>query len=840
MKRYLIGFGILILCISSYFIYDIAHANILRGELTKNLDQSNLEFIKENKQALLKYSEIQFKDHRLQTTYNKNFNEETWPVAKIIEATEEYQLLFGELPLVESQGIQLPANTYVMEYLSEKLLGKEMIALNIINSEDLEKLSDLVGFTSPYELFKEYYSMILKKYFDGHLANETIIELQDQLEDIAAFLGTTPSHFFKDATPELLQQYTSYNSFELIRERILSLENHIKEDPSQTEFYEALQSLTSLLEAEKTPDYTVDQLQFESTPESNTFIIPSEVVTQIRAYDYDEKTATKEFTNYLTEEFKVNQMTLESNKIYYIVSTNDYYHLDQIEIVYTFDHDYGQFVYANDCEEALESHLQESGLDLSFYDKYNISFFNDSSEEELLKYNQAINQVLSGYDKILLPILITNQIYHYYMIEEGHFYTQLDMMFMNSSKSNEKHSDLSIYIVENLSSGFMNYNGLSSDQGIIFIKEILSLENDNRNTIHHELMHHIQRYYGGRYLIKITLDHTGYQYLDNQRLSKMDYYKTKKFKSFSIYNVLNRMDYGMTSLYGGTNYKEHLAEFWSDLLIDYDLYKDEIDKHPVFKENVDKLITYMNEILVTVGDEPLEGVDDILRFDTLSSTTKEEKFNQLAFNLNASDFKGSMVEIYPAEIYSRYNEIKNQINNHIKEQFDWYYDYSNTYSAVELPYHENFGVTEEAYNFYNSIDNYEGFEEVKGINGSFKDLGEGKLLLECEGLEHLNGLLFDLNRNVITAEYGEFVYDFKIEPSDQQAYSGFWNGGGWACIFDQIPIIEPYEKGKTYGEYSISIGRFEASGDLILWFKQDTFKDGIEQTSYEIAVIQSN
>lgn len=48
MKKYLIGIGVPLLCISSYFVYDIIQVNSLRTELVHNIDQSNLAFIQEN------------------------------------------------------------------------------------------------------------------------------------------------------------------------------------------------------------------------------------------------------------------------------------------------------------------------------------------------------------------------------------------------------------------------------------------------------------------------------------------------------------------------------------------------------------------------------------------------------------------------------------------------------------------------------------------------------------------------------------------------------------------------------------------------------------------------
>lgn len=412
-------------------------------------------------------------------------------------------------------------------------------------------------------------------------------------------------------------------------------------------------------------------------------------------------------------------------------------------------------------------------------------------------------------------------------------------MFLNSSFPDRKYSDLKFLIVDSISSGFLNYAGLSSDDGIILTRDQLSLSKEDRNVIHHELMHHIQRYYANRYLIRIALNNSDYHYLNNRPLNRMEYYKVQKFESFSVANVLNRMDYGMTSLYSGMNHKEHLAELWADLLTDYDFYHEEIEKHPAFEENVTQLITYLNEILVTVGGETLDGVDDILRFDPLTVESTSEAFDTLEYYLKASDFEGSEVELYPNPIYLRYKEIKATINTNIMDQFEWYYDYSSEYPAFEIPYHENFGVTEEEYNLYNSIEDYMTFTEANSVNGSFKDLGDGKLRLECEDLDYLNGLVFDLNQNTITGQYGEFSYDYQIESSDRQDYSGYWNGGGWACIFDHKPVIEDYEEGITYGKYTLSIGRFEESNDLILWFKNDTFKDGHDDHQYEILVIKS-
>lgn len=835
MKRFLVGFTVFSLCILGYFAFDFVQTNVLRQELIQNMDQSNLEFITKNKEELLKYTNFQMKDKKLQSIYDTKFSSETWSLVRIIEASKEYKILFNEMPMIEDNGKSLAVKTYVMNDLSDDLLTEQLIKSEIITLDDLQELIDPIGYLSPDAFLNTYYNMIMTQYFNGHVSNENIIEFHVRFEEMTSLLGMTSADYFTYYVPDLLKEYTTYSNFESIRERILSLESDLKSNSNQTDLYEATNALHTLLEADKQQTFTLNDLDFKADLDTSFFIIPGEIVESIRSQDYDTETATKAFTDYLEKEEKVLNQTLESNKIYYVVSTNDFCHIDQIEIIYTFDHDYGQFVYANDSEAAFE----EIYKNVEWVDRYNFAFFDDSSEEELLEYNQAINQVLSSYDKILIPILITNQVYHYYTIEDGHFYTQTDLMFLNSTNPDRKYSDLKFFIVDSINLGFLNYSGLSSDDGIILTRDQLSLSKDNRNTIHHELMHHIQRYYADRYLIRIALNSSDYHYLNNRQLNKMDYYKVQKFESFSVANVLNRMDYGMTSLYGGMNFKEHLAELWADLLTDYDLYHEEIDKHPVFEENVTQLITYLNEILVTVGGETLDGVDDILRFDPLTMESTDEAYNTLEYYLKAGDFEGSEVEIYPNSTYLNYKEIEATINTNIKDQFEWYFEYSSEYPALALPYHENFGVTEEEYNLYLSIEDYKTFTEVNSINGSFKDLGNGKLLLECEDLDYLNGLVFDLNENTIIAQYGEFSFDYKIESSDRQDFSGYWNGGGWACIFDHKPVIEDYEEGITYGEYTLNIGRFEDSNDLMLWFYKDTFMDGIDDNQYEILVIKS-
>ena len=161
----------------------------------------------------------------------------------------------------------------------------------------------------------------------------------------------------------------------------------------------------------------------------------------------------------------------------------------------------------------------------------------------------------------------------------------------------------------------MNIAGLGMSEGILITKDNLSLRKTARNTIHHEIMHQIDRYYRTRYNILIFLDHSDFKYLDRRDLRTKEYIETYRSENFSRKNVLSRMDIGMTSHYSGINKREHLAELWADLLTDYDFYKDEIQEHPIFDENVDKLVIFINEIIETVDGEMIEDVEDMLRYD---------------------------------------------------------------------------------------------------------------------------------------------------------------------------------------------------------------------------------
>jgi hypothetical protein len=851
MKKYLLGFVITLLCITSYFAYDIIKVNLLRKELIDNLDQSSLEFIKENKQDLLKYPNINFQNQDLKDVYDDKFNDVTWSMVEILDKAEDYQHLFGELPKIENKGVKVPVNTYLMAYFSKELLGDEIVKSKLIDIEDIETITENVGVKAPYDIFNDYYGLIMTLFLNGEISNEEILEFHSKLEVFTASLQTRPSDVFRDSMPGLINQYTTYRSFELIRENILSLSVETNKDPNKKEFYRAVKSISNLMDAPLIPNYTIKNLQFIADSNANTFIIPNEFVTLIRSHGFDEAAAKDEFTDYLNKDNMVFNQTLESNEVYYIVSTNDFFNIEQIEIVYTFDNDYSQFLHGNDSKEVLEKRIRELGFETSYLNEYNITYLDNISDTQFQEYVDVIDETLTNYDEILMPIMISNKVNHYFSIEDGHYLTETGLMFDPMIDASDMLSDITFYVVDKITRDYHNVGGVAMSEGILITKDNLSREKTARNTIHHELMHQIDRFYNIRYNIRIQLNHSDFRYLDRRDLSTVDYFKTIRTENFSARDVLSRMDYGMTSHYAGVNKYEHLAELWADLLTDYDFYKDEIEEHEIFDENVEKLVTYMNEIIETVDGERLEDIEGILKFDrgylgseedvvmnTEVSETEEVRFNRLEYNIKANHFVATIMASLPPELQIRSDEIITMIKASLAEHQEWYMEYLSKSAGEDLPYHENFGITEEEYEFILTLEDNKSLIEIDTISGSFEDLGDGKLVLECEDLEYLDGLVFDLEKNVITAEYGEFVYDHVIEASEEQKVTGPFNGGTWICEFDERPVFDNYEMGKAYGSYNLSIGMFVDSGELILHFEQKTYEDGIEHNGNEFVVVK--
>jgi len=857
MKKYLLGFAVILLCILSYLAYDVIHVNLLRNELIDNLDQSSLEFIKENKQDLLKYPNVNFQNQSLKEVYDEKFNDGTWSMIKMLEKAEDYQNLFEVLPKIESKGVKVPVNTYLAEYFSKELLGDKLVKSNLIDFEDIETITQNVGVKAPYDIFNDYYGLIMTLFLNGEISDETVFEFHSKLDVFTESLQTRPSDVFRDSMPGLLNQYTTYSSFELIRENIQSLGDEANTDLNKKEFYKAVKSISDLMDAPLIPNYTINNLQFMADSNANTFIIPSEFVTLIKSHGSDEAAAIEEFTDYLNKDNKVFNQMLKSNEVYYIVSTNDFFNIEQIEIVYTFDNDYSQFLHGNDSKEVLEKRISELKFKTSYLEEYNITYLDNIPDAQFEAYGDVIDEVLGNYDEIIMPIMISNKVNHYFSIEDGHYLTKTGLMFDPMIDTSDILSDITFYVVDEITSDYNYVEGVAMSEGILITKDNLSKEKTARNIIHHELMHQIDRFYNIRYNIRIHLNHSDFRYLDRRDLSTVDYFKTIRTANFSAKNVLRRMDYGMTSHYAGVNKQEHLAELWADLLTDYDFYKDEIEEQPIFDENVEKLVTFMNEIIETVDGESLEDIEGILRFDRGYSAleedvvknadesvsaevaeTEEVGFDRLEHNIKENDFVGSIMTDLPPEMRIRSDEIISKLKASLDEHQEWYMEYVSKYVGEDFPYHENFGVTEEEYEFIFALEDNMSLIEIETITGSFEDLGDGKLVLECENLKYLDGLVFDLEKNVITAEYGEFVYDHAIEASEEQKVLGPLNGGTWICEFDELPVLGNYEDGKIYGSYTLSIGRFVDSGELILYFEQKTSEDAVEHRGQEFVVVK--
>ncbi|MCH4887392.1 hypothetical protein EZV73_07410 [Acidaminobacter sp. JC074] len=604
MQKNIIRIALIVLCLASYLTYSVIHANTLRSELIAHINKPNLNFVEEHKRELLRHS--YFSSDNLQSVYDKKFNDGTWSLVKMLDKAVEYRHLYGQLPIIESGSIEVTLDDYLIDYFLEEVVGGDVVKSSLYN---LEEITQNVGFKSADELLRDCYHLNMSLFLNSQLSHEEVIDFHSKLEAFTGVLETSPSQMFTESMPDLLSQYTTYKEYESAREKMKALSH----DVNEKDFYNAIKSISNLMDAPLTPSYTINDLDFKS--DSNTFIIPLEDVKLIRDKGLDREKMANEFYDYLDKDNRVISQTLESNKVYYIVSANDYLHIDQIEIVYTFDGDYGQFFYGNDSEEVLNKRIKELGYGSNYLEKYDITYLDNLSDIQLDEYRSVVNGVLGNYGEIIMPIMISNKVTHYFHVEDGRYYTKTKLMFDPLVDTSDMMSDITFYAVEKVSSDQMEIAGLAMPSGILIIQDSLSMNKSAKSTIHHEIMHQIDRYYNNRHNIRLYLSHPDFKYLDKRDLSKEDYVKTFKTENFSSKSVLSRLDYGMTSYYSGLNKQEHLAELWSDLVMNYDLYEDEFNKHPAFDENVNKLIIFMNEIIETVDGDKIETVEDLLRFD---------------------------------------------------------------------------------------------------------------------------------------------------------------------------------------------------------------------------------
>ena len=171
-------------------------------------------------------------------------------------------------------------------------------------------------------------------------------------------------------------------------------------------------------------------------------------------------------------------------------------------------------------------------------------------------------------------------------------------------------------------------------------------------------------------------------------------------------------------------------------------------------------------------------------------------------------------------------KFKKSISNHRK----WYIKFINKIEKGKpLPYHPNFGITKEEYNFVLSSRNK--MKLIKTGNGKLAISKEGdKILLKAvKNISYINNIKIDLEKNSIESKYGILSFKSNISASKHQAI-GRWNGYVWDLNKSNVDLkkfnIKNINNKTKIVSIKIYIGSMEKNNRTLIGIKIRNVKNG--------------
>ncbi|KXY46800.1 hypothetical protein [Bacillus mycoides] len=155
--------------------------------------------------------------------------------------------------------------------------------------------------------------------------------------------------------------------------------------------------------------------------------------------------------------------------------------------------------------------------------------------------------------------------------------------------------------------------------------------------------------------------------------------------------------------------------------------------------------------------------------------------------MNAEVTADIMTLEFPYGIKEKLEKIGNKMSTSITNNLDWYFKYAEEMMPNgNLPYHENFGITKEEYDFM--IDEMNKAKYVNTSDGKifFKKKGHEIQIRSDEHLKLVENISIDTEKNVIKTAFGECEYDGEIQASDGQKLISPWNGKRWVLKKDGL------------------------------------------------------
>ncbi|MGD6843687.1 hypothetical protein ACQCVH_14330 [Bacillus infantis] len=176
------------------------------------------------------------------------------------------------------------------------------------------------------------------------------------------------------------------------------------------------------------------------------------------------------------------------------------------------------------------------------------------------------------------------------------------------------------------------------------------------------------------------------------------------------------------------------------------------------------------------------------------------------------------------------NKISAKMRTKMMENQEWFASYSseNMKDGEALPYHENFGITEEEYNKVLTAQDH--MKLIKQGNSPVEVSRSGdKLIVKADSTENFQEIVFDLKKNTVQTPFGELPYGDEIKASDNQTVTGPWNGHVWEIDegnVDSPGDITSMDENTAIKTVSLYTGKMEETGESLIYIRYKELKEG--------------
>jgi hypothetical protein len=176
------------------------------------------------------------------------------------------------------------------------------------------------------------------------------------------------------------------------------------------------------------------------------------------------------------------------------------------------------------------------------------------------------------------------------------------------------------------------------------------------------------------------------------------------------------------------------------------------------------------------------------------------------------------------------NKISAKMRAKMMENQEWFASYSseNMKDGEALPYHENFGITEEEYNKILTVQDH--MRLIKQGNSPVEVSRSGdKLIVKADSTENFQEVVFDLKKNTVQTPFGELPYSDEIQASENQTVTGPWNGHVWRIEEGNVESLEDIssmDENSAIKTVSLYTGKMEETGESLIYIRYKELKDG--------------